>query len=53
MYYDEWNEDDDGLPKIISVAEFLGNPSELPEKVIESVVRQGHEMMISGASKRF
>ncbi|MDY0276697.1 MAG: helicase RepA family protein [Acholeplasma sp.] len=50
-YYDDWDDEDDGLPRIISVAEFLGNPSKLPEEVIESVVRQGHKMMISGASK--
>jgi len=50
--FDQWEDDeDDGLPRIISVAEFLGNPSKLPEEVIESVVRQGHKMMISGASK--
>ena len=48
---DVWNDEDDGLPRIVSVAEFLGNPSKLPEEVIESVVRQGHKMMISGASK--
>ena len=49
-YYDDWDDEDDGLPRIISVAEFLSNPSK-PEEVIESVVRQGHKMMISGASK--
>jgi RecA-family ATPase len=50
-YYDVWDDEDDGLPRIISVAESLCNPSKLPEEVIESVVRQGHKMMISGASK--
>ena len=50
-YYDDRDDEDDGLPRIISVAEFLGNPSKLPEEVIESVVRQGQKMMISGASK--
>lgn len=29
----------------------MSNPSKLPEEVIESVVSQGHKMMISGASK--
>lgn len=48
---DVWDDEDDGLPRTVSVAEFLGNPSKLPEEVIESVVRQGHKMMISGASK--
>ena len=50
-YFDDWDDEDDGLPRIISVSEFLDNPSKLPEEVIESVVRQGHKMMISGASK--
>ena len=50
--YNTWEDDeDDGLPRIISVTEFLGNASKLPEEVIEGVVRQGHKMMISGASK--
>lgn len=50
-YYDDWDDEDDGLPRIISGEEFLLNPPKLPEEVIESVVRQGHKMMISGASK--
>jgi len=50
--YNTWEDDeDDGLPRIISSAEFLANPPKLPEEVIEGVVRQGHKMMISGASK--
>ncbi len=50
--YNEWEDyEDDGLPPIISSAEFLANPPKLPEEVIEGVVRQGHKMMISGASK--
>ena len=50
--YNTWEDDeDDGLPPIISSAEFLANPPKLPEEVIEGVVRQGHKMMISGASK--
>ncbi len=50
-YYHECDDEYDGLPRIISGVEFLGNPPKLPEEVIESVVRQGHKMMISGASK--
>lgn len=50
-YFDDWDDEADGLARIISVAEFLDNPSKLPEEVIESIVRQGHKMMISGASK--
>lgn len=50
--YDQLEDDeDDGLPRITSVSEFLGIPSKLPEEVIEGIVRQGHKMMISGASK--
>ena len=50
--YNTWEYDeDDRLPRIISIAEFLGNPSKLPEEFIEGVVRQGHKMMISGVSK--
>jgi RecA-family ATPase len=50
--YYGWDDiEDDGLPPITSFAELLTNPPELPEEVIEGVVRQGHKMMISGASK--
>jgi len=50
--YNTWEDDeDDGLPRVISSAEFLANPPKLPQEVIEGVVRQGHKMMISGASK--
>ncbi len=51
-YYNTWEDDeDDGLPPIKTAAELLANPHELPEEVIEGVIRQGHKMMISGASK--
>lgn len=50
-YYYELDDEDDGLPPIISSDEFLANPPKLPEEVIQGVVRQGHKMMISGASK--
>ena len=48
----QWEDDeDDGLPKIESTDELLANLPPLPEEVVEGVVRQGHKMMISGASK--
>jgi hypothetical protein len=50
--YNQWEDDeDDGLPRIISSAELLANLPPLPEEIVEGVVRQGHKMMISGASK--
>jgi len=50
--YYEWDDtDDDGLPSPILFDELLDNPPRLPEEIIEGVVRQGHKMMISGASK--
>lgn len=50
--YYGWDDiEDDGLPRPMSSAELLANPPRLPEEVIEGVVRQGHKMMISGASK--
>jgi len=50
-YYDVWDDEDDGLPRIISSAELLANLPPLPEEVVKGVLRQGHKMMISGASK--
>lgn len=50
--YNSWVDDeDDGLPRPISTDVLLANLPELPEEVIEGIVRQGHKMMISGASK--
>jgi RecA-family ATPase len=51
-YFDLWEDDeDDGLPEPKSCAELLADLQPLPEEVVEGVVRQGHKMMISGASK--
>ena len=50
-YYDVWDDENDGLPPIISSAELLANLPPLPEEVVKGVLRQGHKMMISGASK--
>jgi hypothetical protein len=41
----------DGLPEVISADTFLNNLPKLPPELIEGVVRVGHKMMISGASK--
>ncbi|MDD3123602.1 MAG: AAA family ATPase [Candidatus Izemoplasmatales bacterium] len=43
--------DSDGLPEVISADTFLNNLPKLPSELIEGVVRVGHKMMISGASK--
>lgn len=43
--------EDNDLDNEISVAEALANPPKLPPELIEGVVRVGHKMMISGASK--
>lgn len=47
-----WSDDeDDDLSNEISVAEGLANLPKLPEELIEGIVRVGHKMLISGASK--
>ena len=51
---DEFKDEDldsDGLPEVISADAFLNNLPKLPSELIEGVVRVGHKMMISGASK--
>lgn len=51
----DWLDDEqldlDGLPKLIDVSVGLANLPKLPPELIEGVVRVGHKMMISGASK--
>jgi len=47
-----WSDDeDDDLLNEVSVAEGLANLPKLPEELIEGIVRVGHKMLISGASK--
>jgi len=41
----------DELPSLTYLDEALANPPELPEELIEGVVRLGHKMLISGSSK--
>ena len=41
----------DGLPPFITLSDYYDNPPELPPELIEGVLRCGHKMLISGASK--
>lgn len=46
-----YKEKEDPLPDIVSLGEMLKNPPPLPEPLIDGIVRCGHKMLISGASK--
>jgi regulatory protein RepA len=50
-WLDEEQLDFDGLPEPVVVGTYLKNLPKLPPELIEGVVRVGHIMMISGASK--
>ena len=39
------------LPPIVSLAEGWNDPIELPEPLIEGILRTGHKMLLAGASK--
>ena len=41
----------DELPGMVSLSEYKDNPPELPEELIEGILRRGHKMLISGSSK--
>ena len=41
----------DEMPGLITLEELAKNPPELPEELIEGVLRRGHKMLISGSSK--
>lgn len=43
--------EDDGLPDIISAADYLGHLPQLRGKLIDGVLRQGHKMLLAGPSK--
>lgn len=46
----EWVDGED-LPPIVNFAEYLKHPIPLAEELIEGVLRRGHKMLITGASK--
>lgn len=41
----------DDLPGMVSLSEYKDAPPELPEKLIQGILRRGHKMLISGSSK--
>lgn len=53
--WDEWKDYiegvNDDLPDMENLSEFIKNPPELAPELIGGVLRQGHKMLISGASK--
>ena len=43
--------EEDELPSVITMADYIGKEPQLPEELIEGILRVGHKMLISGASK--
>lgn len=43
--------EDDGLPDIISAADYLGHLPQLRGELIDGVLRQSHKMLLAGPSK--
>jgi hypothetical protein len=43
--------DSEGLPELVDVGAYMTKLPKLPPELIQGVVREGHKMMISGASK--
>ncbi len=41
----------DELPEIISLETYIQNPPQLPETLIDGVLRRGHKMLVAGPSK--
>ncbi len=41
----------DDLPDVVSLADYKDGAPELPEELIEGILRRGHKMLISGSSK--
>ena len=53
--WEEWEEyvdcASDGLPELENLRPLADNPPEVPEELISGILRKGHKMLISGASK--
>jgi RecA-family ATPase len=51
--WEEWERahSPDGLPKIVSAAEFMATPRSEPPQIVAGVLHQGCKMIIGGASK--
>ena len=53
--WDEWvryvEASADGLPEIDRLSEFKDHPPDLPDELIEGILRRGHKMLVSGSSK--
>ncbi|MCD7716075.1 MAG: AAA family ATPase [Lachnospiraceae bacterium] len=41
----------DELPSMVSLNDYKDNPPELPEELIQGILRRGHKMLVSGSSK--
>lgn len=41
----------DEMPDMVALSEYQENPPQLPEELIEGILRRGHKMLISGSSK--
>ncbi|MCC8044887.1 MAG: AAA family ATPase [Clostridiales bacterium] len=41
----------DELPGMVSLNDYKDNPPELPEELIQGILRRGHKMLVSGSSK--
>ncbi|MCD7763787.1 MAG: AAA family ATPase [Lachnospiraceae bacterium] len=41
----------DELPEMVSLVSYKDNPPELPEELIQGILRRGHKMLVSGSSK--
>ncbi|MCD8109155.1 MAG: AAA family ATPase [Clostridiales bacterium] len=41
----------DELPDMVSLVSYKDNPPELPEELIQGILRRGHKMLVSGSSK--
>lgn len=51
--WDEWKDwiEGEDLPALVNFADYLRHPMPLAEELIEGVLRRGHKMLVTGASK--